>query len=410
MSQSSTTTMAGPGVMAGRNVTPSFALIAITGFICALGLSFAIHALLIGHMEAFGCTREVPWGLLIASYAFFASLATGLAIVSSLGQIFGVKVLQPIVGRTVFLSLAAMATGLASISLELENPWRVPLYAFLSPHPESNIWWKSTLYSTFLFFMLINFFLLQTGRFKAAKKAAFIALIAVAAGNLNLKADMSLIGARGFWRDQYMPLFFATMAVLEGCGTILFFTWLSSKITKEDLSPEMKRALSAVGKIALGFLLIAAMFTTWKVVDGLSPTAEHPEAMHILLKGSFATNFWVGECLLAVALPILLLLASRTRNVTAMAAAGLINLVGIYYVIYDLIIVGQLVPHFHKYNVTSMPKLYSYTPSLHEYMIMIGGIFLFLTAFLLGERFFRNHGAYSGRLSVNGQENPMPNL
>ncbi len=409
MSQTSTT-MAQPGVMTGNNVTPSFALIAVTGFICAFGLSFALHALLVGHMETFGTTREVPWGLLIASYAFFASLATGLTIVSSLGQIFGVKVLQPIVGRTVFLALAAMATGLASISLELENPWRVPFYAFLSPHPESNIWWKSTLYSTFLFFMVINFVLLQAGKFKAAKRFALIALIAVAAGNLNLKADMSLIGARGFWQDQYMPLFFATGAVLEACGTIMFFTWFSSKLSKEDLTPEMKRALSAVGKIALGFLLIAAMFTAWKVIDGLSPSAEHPEAMHILLKGSFATNFWVGECLLAVAIPLLLLAATRMRNATAMAAAGLVNLVGIYFIFYDLIIVGQLVPHLHKYNITSLPKLYSYSPSIHEYMIMIGGIFLFLTAFLLGERFFRNHGAYSGRLSVNEEETTMPNL
>ncbi len=409
MSQT-TGTLTQQEVTAANGVTPSFALIALAGFICAFGLSFAIHALFVGHHHAFGTTREVPWGILIASYAFFASLATGLTIIASLGQIFGVKVLQPIVGRTVFLALAAMATALASISLELENPWRVPIYAFLSPHPESNIWWKSTLYSTYLFFMVINFALLQMGRFKAAKKMALIALLAVAAGNLNLKADMSLIGARGFWRDQYMPLFFATLAVLEACGAIMFLTWLSSKLAKEDLTQDMKRALSAVGKIALGFLLIAATFTAWKIVDGLSPTTHNPEAMHLLLKGDFATNFWVGECILAIALPLLLIGATRARNINAMAAAGLIGLTGIYFIFYDLVIVGQLVPHFHKYNIVDLPRYYSYTPSLHEYMIMIGGIFLFLTAYLIGERFFRNHGAYGGRFSANNGEAKMPNL
>ncbi|MGB9713329.1 MAG: hypothetical protein ACPL2F_09500 [Dissulfurimicrobium hydrothermale] len=60
-------------------------LLACFAILSTIGISFGIHALVLGHGETFNTTREVPWGLLIASYVFFASMSTGLCIVASLG-------------------------------------------------------------------------------------------------------------------------------------------------------------------------------------------------------------------------------------------------------------------------------------------------------------------------------------
>ncbi|NDY41570.1 polysulfide reductase NrfD [Dissulfurirhabdus thermomarina] len=369
----------------GRLSSPPLLLAAVCATVSAVGLAFAGHALLVGHEHTFGTTREVPWGILIASYVFFASLSTGLCIVAALGQVFKIEAFQPFVKRAVFLALAAIMTGLMSISLELENPWRVGLYSFLSPHPESNIWWKSTLYSSYMFFMLVNLVLLLQGRTRAAARFGLLGLVACLAANLNLKADMSIIGARGFWREQYMPVFFLTLAALAGCAAMMFLSWASAKLRGRELAPDEERAVGATGRLALGLLVVAGFFTAWKIHAGLSGATENPEAMDLLVKGAYAGKFWIGEVVLAVALPVVFLLAGRLKNAYALATAGLVSLVGIFFVYYDLVVVGQLVPHFHKYNVVDLPRYFSYTPSLHENMILAGAVFFFLALYLAGE-------------------------
>ena len=58
--------------------------------ICVIGLAFGLHTMLVGHHHTLATTREVPWGLLITPYVFFACLSTGLCMIASLGQVFGI--------------------------------------------------------------------------------------------------------------------------------------------------------------------------------------------------------------------------------------------------------------------------------------------------------------------------------
>jgi Ni/Fe-hydrogenase subunit HybB-like protein len=94
----------------GKNLLLPLALLAL---LTGIGVSFAIHALFVGHDHVFGTTREVPWGILITPYVFFACLSTGICIISSLGQVFGITTLAPLINRTVFLAIIAMAAGAA---------------------------------------------------------------------------------------------------------------------------------------------------------------------------------------------------------------------------------------------------------------------------------------------------------
>ncbi len=370
---------------------PTFAIYLMLAFgaLTAVGISFALHAMYVGHDHVFGTTREVPWGILISGYAFFACLSTGLTIIASLGQVFGIEVFKPIVKRTVLLAIVTIACALMSISLELENPWRVPIYAVLSPHPESNIWWKSTIYSTYLLVLAINFLMLHRGNYKMARIFGTIALIAVSAANLNMKADMSLVASRQFWVEQYMPLYFFTYATLLGCSAVLFFNWFAYKVRGEEPDAATTRALSAVGKLMMVLLAISAVFTGWKAYLGYNPSlSQNPEALVYLVQGDYSTNFWFGEVALAVVIPFTILAVSRAKGLMALSTAGLVCLVGIFFKYYDLVIVGQLVPHFHKYNIVNLPQYFSYTPSLHENMMLLGGIALAFTLFLFGEIVF----------------------
>jgi len=358
--------------------------------ISMIGLSFGVHSMVVGHDHTFGTTREVPWGILISPYVFFACLSTGLCIVSSLGQVFGIGVFQPIIPRTVFLAIVTMATGLMCITLELESPWRVGFNALLSPHPSSNIWWKTTIYSLYLIFMVFNFLSLVLKKKQRAKIFAIIALVTVTMGNLNMNSDMALLGTRGFWSENYMPLYFLSLSTLTGCGAILLFSWLGKMITGKTVDIKDDKALKATGKLFMLLLVGILYFTGVKIMGGFSPRfTKNPEAMYLLVQGGFALNFWIGEVALAVLLPLVLLLVTRGKNLNILALAGFSCLAGAFVLFYDLVIVGQLIPHYHQYNVVGLPKYYSYSPSLHEIMITIGAIFFFLAAFILGEMIFK---------------------
>ncbi len=362
----------------------------VLALISGIGLSFGIHSMLVGHDHTFGTTREVPWGILISPYVFFACLSTGLCIVSSLGQVFGISTFRPIVPRTVFLALITMATGLMCITLELENPWRVGFYALLSPHQFSNIWWKTTIYSLYLIFMVLNFMSLTLKMEKRAKVFAIIAFVAVTMGNLNMNSDMELLGARGFWSENYMPLYFLSLSTLTGCAAILLFSWIGKIFSGQIPETKDDTALKATGKLFIVLLLAILYFTGVKIMGGFFPQfSKNPEAMSLLVQGDFALNFWIGEVGLAVLFPLALIVVTKGENSNILALAGASCLIGVFVLFYDLVIVGQLIPHYSQYNVVDLPKYYSYSPSLHEIMITTGAIFFFLAAFILGEMLFK---------------------
>lgn len=362
----------------------------VLAMICVIGLAFGLHTMFVGHSHTFGTTREVPWGLLITPYVYFACLATGLCIISSLGQVFGVKAFQPLVNRTVFLSIIAMAAGLLCIALEIETPWRVGFYAVFSPQPFSNIWWKATIYTLFMVSMLSNFLLLIIKHYRSAKVFGFIAIVLVVIGTLNMNSDMELLGARGFWSDNSMPLYFLSLSALTGCAAVMLFNWISSIFTGQEMSSQDEVALRATGRLFLLLLLGLGYFTVVKVMGGFFPTmTNNPEAMALLVRGDFALKFWLGEVGLAVLLPLVLFFITKGENIMVLALAGLSCLVGSFVLFYNLVIVGQLVPHYQHYHIVDLPQYYPYSPSLHEIMISVGVTFFFLTAFVFGEMLFQ---------------------
>jgi len=129
-----------------------------------------------------------------------------------------------------------------------------------------------------------------------------------------------------------------------------------------------------------------------KILGGFSTKfTENPEALQLLVRGDYAVNFWLGEIVLAVVLPIVLIVFSRGgRRPRILALAGISILSGLFVTFYDLIIVGQLIPHFQDYDLFGYPQFYSYRPSLHEFIMVVGAIAFFFTAFLLGEILFKN--------------------
>lgn len=364
----------------------------LCGLLTMVGVAFGIHSIMAGHEHTFGVSRDVPWGVLIAAYVFFVVTSTGLCIVSSVGHVFGFKDFNPIAKRAVFLSIATIVAGFLVIAFEIENSWRMPVGNVIGANPTSNIWWMGTLYGAYLFFMMIEFVMLQKEQHRTATMFGLAGLLTGVVAHSNLGAVFGLLNAREFWHGPYMPIYFITSAAMSGCVAIIFFTYLAYRANGWEMSDDMKKSLSSVAKMGALMMAIILFFTSWKMIAGVTgnPPGKY-EAIQALLSGPYAINFWVGEMALGIVIPFALILAVRGNNMRVLFIASVAGMIGIFFMRYDLVIVGQLVPHYHGLGLVDYPHLFTYSPTLHEWLITLGGFAFCGFLFLAAERLFRGH-------------------
>ena len=75
----------------------------------AAGFAGVINVLINGHAQVYNVSREVPWGILIATYVFLVVSSTGLCLISSLGHVFGIKKFEFIGKRAILLASFSFA-------------------------------------------------------------------------------------------------------------------------------------------------------------------------------------------------------------------------------------------------------------------------------------------------------------
>ncbi|MBT8360696.1 MAG: polysulfide reductase NrfD [Deltaproteobacteria bacterium] len=368
------------------------AAVFLCGLLTIVGVMAGIHSIIAGHEHTFGVSRAVPWGILIGAYVFFVVTSTGLCIVASVGHVFGLKNFNPIAKRAVFMSIATIVAGFLVIAFEIENSWRMPVGNVVGANPTSNIWWMGTLYGAYLFFMMIEFVMLQKDQHRNAMMFGLAGLLTGVVAHSNLGAVFGLLSGREFWHGPYMPIYFITSAAMSGCVAIIFFTYLAYRANNWKMSPEMKLSMESVAKLGALMMAIILFFTSWKMITGVTgnPPGKYA-AMMSLLNGPYSINFWVGEVALGMIIPFILILAVRGRNMRMLFVASLAGMIGIFFMRYDLVVVGQLVPHYHGMGLVDYPELFSYMPTPHELIITLSGFAFCGFLFLAGEKLFRGH-------------------
>ncbi len=365
--------------------------LAISTALLTAGIAAGLHAFVVGYGHIYNVTREVPWGILISTYVFFVVTSTGLCLVSSIGHVFGSKDFMPIAKRSVYLSILTIVAGFLVMFFETENVMNMVIYNVLSPNLHSNIWWMGTLYGAYLFFMAIEFACLQFDRHRLAMYAGFLGVVSGIAAHSNLGAVFGMLTARPFWYGPYMPIYFIASAMMSGCAAIILFTWLAAKINREPIQGSMARAVDVTRQVGILMICTIMFFQTWKILAGLVGGDAEREAFLALLTGSYAFNFWTLEVLAGMVIPLALYILSRGTNMKMLFWGSVSMIIGIFFMRYDLVVVGQIVPAHYEMAVNEYQTLLSYTPSAHEILIVLGGIGLVGTLFMLGEKIFAAH-------------------
>jgi len=188
-----------------------------------------------------------------------------------------------------------------------------------------------------------------------------------------------------------MPIYFIASAMMSGCAAIILFTWMAAKINRSEIEGPMLKAINITRQIGILMVCIIMFFSTWKIIAGLVGAEAEREAFIALISGPYAFNFWVFEVFAGMLLPLVLYVMSRGTNLKMLVIGSISMIFGIFFMRYDLVIVGQIVPAHFELGVNEYAALLSYTPSAHEILIVLGGIGLVGVLFLLGEKIFAAH-------------------
>ena len=364
---------------------PANKLMWLSLIMIVVGVGGAVYAQLVGHDHAFANTREMPWGMLIGVYAYFAIISTGLAILAAFSHAFGGNQMSHLANRMVWLSIIMLFGAFTVIGLEIENPWRMPLGVVLHPNVTSNIWWMGTLYGMAVGVMILELFLIISSRFKAAIFLGVVGAVAEALANSNLGSVFASLHSRPFWYGSQLPVFFLACAVLSGAAAVIMFTHYSHILQRRKISNETFKAMQTGGKIMVLMTFLVTLATAWKFANAYCSTEAMSMAADSLVKGPLATNFWLFEIFIGLVLPCLLLVVSRLNSVHAMSTAALMVLVGQFFSRYNLVVSGQIVPNDQGFLGVS--QYLSYMPSTAEYLLVVAGIGVVSFGFVIGERF-----------------------
>ncbi len=366
----------------GMNRATIFFLIVIV-----IGLGIGVSSFIIGHEKVYNYTRDVPWGLLISTYAFWAITSTGLCIYAAISHLFGGTRMAIVSNRMVWMSIICILGAFATIGVEIASPHRMIFYNIMSPNPTSNIWWMGTLYGMAVGCMIVEFFGIVTGLARIAVILGTIGAVAEVLANSCLGGVFATLPARPYWYGGQLPIYFLTAAFLSGAAATVFFNHLAYKIRGEEMSEAVKDGVRSAGKAMALVLVLYTVATFWRLIMYFVGGAELGRiAADALITGPLSINFWVFEVCIGLAIPLMLIILSRLHNVGMMATAGFLILLGQFIARYDLVAAGLLVPGSLGWD--NVPTYFDYIPSFGEIAVVLGSIGVVGFGFLMGERIF----------------------
>jgi len=351
------------------------------------GLTAGVYATMTGHQIAYGLSREVPWGILTSSFAFFAITSTGLCLLGAICHAYGVTPLRPLGSRAVYLAIVTTVTAFMLLAFSVESPLLFIYYNAASPNLTSNIWWLSTLYGIMSGCLFLRFAFLVSGSQGLALTFGIIAAVTAVGANNNLGGLFTLASDPPIWFGIQLLILFLASAVLAGTATVIIFTVVAYKLRQQEIVGETHKALeTAATLMALmaGIVLVVTIARFYSIFFSDTPDPGITAA-RALINGPLAVNFWCFEILTGLIVPLVLLLLTKTKSIWAMTLAACMAMVGAYVQRFDLVFSGQIVPKFSGWN--DLPQYLHYFPSGAELIVVIGAFSLVGFGFLLGERF-----------------------
>ncbi|NLJ72159.1 MAG: polysulfide reductase NrfD [Syntrophomonadaceae bacterium] len=350
----------------------------------AFAVAGAINKYFISGDHAFGISPEVPWGMLISGYVFFAVAATGTGFISSLGHVFGIKKFQALSKQALLASTVLLITAFGVLAVELSNPFKL-VYLLITPNFTSPIFWMGFFYGLYLFLLFVELFFTIKDNHKMITRTAYVALAVKLLAVTNLGFVFSYSATRNFWHGYYYPIYMAVSAVVAGAAVLLIIHYLTKKGSGKfliQISPETELAKSLSHILAASLVVFALMQAVNVGLSLNSANLAVAQAAKALISGPIAMSFWTMEVVIGIIIPLLILFITKFSSPKMAFGAGVLTMIGLFYSRLDFIFAGLVVPLQTTDSVTkSIYTVNVYSPTWSEWALIFGAFGFVLLVF-----------------------------
>ncbi len=383
--------------------TPWIAWLAFLSLMIIAGVAAGLMVFWKG-LSLTNLTDLVPWGLWITIDLSSIAIAAGAFSLCAGVYLIGLKRYHAVARTATFIGLIGYTMALLTLLMDIGRPDRF-WHALVYWNKHSLLWEVTmcvTLYLTVLLFESLPIFAnlewLRKRFPKLTEKmkgvhhyAPYLAVVGLGLSMLHqssLGAVYGVLKARPLWYRPDISVLFIVSAVAAGMSMTVFVSMLSARLSKRIRVDDtiLERVAFFIGWILVGYLY----FRFW---DALSMTYTYEpgrtEGLRLLTNGPLSFNFWVGEMLLGIITPMILLLNNKTRALPFWRMLAMALVVGgVVAYRWDTNLVGFLVVLSYLPGLPAVTYT-SYTPSLVEFMAGGGVVAYGLMAVSLGVRYLK---------------------
>ena len=321
---------------------------------------------------------ELQWSLLIVLYPFITGLVAGAFILASLERVFNVQAVKPTYRLALLTALAFMLVAPLPLQLHLGHPER-SFEMYLTPHTTSAMAMFGFVYLWYLMAVLVVEIWLEYRRDivigwqqAAGLKRIGYAVLALGSRNISpasLRVDdrvgwlVTIIGipsafllhgyvgfifgsvkANPWWSTPMMPIVFLFSAIVSGIALVMLMyvamTWY--RRTPVDMT-----CLDTIARYLLYAFLVDVSLELLDLLHRIYEADESFKTLDFMVHTRLFVSQIVLQLLVGTAVPIALLTMGRfasnprlRRMVYVMA--GVLTLVGIFAMRWNVVIGGQL--------------------------------------------------------------------
>jgi molybdopterin-containing oxidoreductase family membrane subunit len=367
-----------------------YCILSVLGvFLLAAAYAF-LHMESQGHFVT-GMNNQVVWGLPHVVAIFLIVAASGAANIASLGSVFNKPIYQPFGRISLALAMSLLLGGLLIILLDLGHADRL-IIAITHFNFNSVFAWNILLYSGFFVVMSLYLWSMMD-RTEAAKRSykplAYLGFgwrFILTAGTGSI---FGVLVAREYYDILMMAPLFIASSYLIGTACFSLVLLLVYKLEGRRLADEIQGRLANSLSI---FIVVVALFEFVRHLLNYYWVGNTAVEVFILRDaGGVTVIFWLGQVLLGLLLPIILLCSSRFKLHRLAIVSALILLGGLCQ-LYVIIIGGQLQPLSLFPNAvmeTTGNLEITYSTSLPEIMLSIGGVAVMLFVFTVTAKVLR---------------------
>jgi Ni/Fe-hydrogenase subunit HybB-like protein len=322
---------------------------------------------------------ELQWSVLIVLYPYITGLVAGAFILASLERVFRVAAVKPTYRLSLLTALAFLLVAPLPLQLHLGHPER-SLEMYLTPHRSSAMAMFGFVYLWYLLVvLLVEIWLEWRGEIvtMAQTKRGVLGWVyrALTLGSQNISPNarriddkvgwwITVIGipsafllhgyvgfifgsvkANAWWSTPLMPIVFLFSAMVSGIAAVLLLYMALSKLTKRPID---MNCLDTIARYLFYVFLVDFSLEMLDLVHRIYEADESFRTLDFMVQTRLFLSQVVVQIYLGTLLPLALLAATQLFRASAAArrrlyaSAGVLTLIGIFAMRWNVVIGGQL--------------------------------------------------------------------